>query len=170
MGSVSEFSNSVLSVVKPALHVGEQIDGGLGWRAWAGSTGFAGGSTNSGGRGEFGDTAAQPLTSIAGSSSIIARTVKVLLGFIGNLLHGSRASLFFFSGGLHRLAGVVFTLCKLDGVLLARLGVGALLTTQAVRLHSHASQQQASRRQCGDCLCAHHSQHMRHQKNGSHIM
>lgn len=51
-GGVSEYSKLFRSVVKPALHVGEQIDGRGGWRASDGSGGIAGGETTTGGGGK----------------------------------------------------------------------------------------------------------------------
>ncbi len=105
MGAVSESSNCVRSISKPLLHPFKQIGGGLGWRAWAGSGGLAGAGTTEGG-GELGDTLAQPLASIAGSISVSKRPIQFFLGFICDLLHSSRAALFFLSGCLHGLVGL----------------------------------------------------------------
>lgn len=118
-------SNSVRSLVKPALHVGEQIGGGAGWRAWGGSAGMAGGCTAGGG--EAGDTVAQPLTSISGSSSISAGALQGLVGFIGDFLHLCGAALFLGAGGLLGALGCVGHGLQLRGVAGAGVGVLALL-------------------------------------------
>ena len=145
MGLVSKSSNSVRSFVKPAPHVGEQIGGGFGCRAWAGSGGFFAGCTTKGG-GELGDTVAQPLTSSASSIGVIARRIKLLLGFIGNLLHGERAALFFFASGLHRLARGAFALGELDGMRRLRFGVRGALVGQAHGLQAGERQGQRQQR------------------------
>lgn len=82
-GCVSMLSNFVRSLVKPALHVGEQIGGGVGWRATAGRGGIAGGGTTTGGKGC--DTPAQADTSIGSSSGIRLRAIESGLRFIQGL-------------------------------------------------------------------------------------
>lgn len=138
-------SNCVRSRVKPALHVGEQIGGGVGWRAWAGSAGMAGGSTAGGG--EAGETLAQPLTSISSGISISAGALQGVVGFIGGFLHLCGAALFFGAGFGLGLAGGLLHRLQLHGVALAGLGVCALLAGEAPGLEPGEQQgggQQAS--------------------------
>lgn len=97
-GSVSESSNCVRTLVKPALHVGEQIGGRSGCRATAGRAGIAGGGTTTGG-GDGCDSVAQPLASIKSASSIGAGEVELSLGIVGRLLCGCGSALFFGAGG-----------------------------------------------------------------------
>lgn len=85
-------SNSVRSLVKPALHVGKQIAGGFGWRACTGNTGIAGGATTTGGDG--GELCAQPLTSVSSSTGIRARTLQLLFRFMDYPLQRFGAPLF----------------------------------------------------------------------------
>lgn len=99
---ISESSNSFRSLVNPALHVGKQIGGGVGWRAWDGRTGMAGGCTTTGGKGR--ELVAQPLTSIDSRISIGASTRHDLVGFIDGFLHLCGAALFLGACGIHRLA------------------------------------------------------------------
>lgn len=129
MGLISESSNSVRSFIKPALHPLEQIFGGLGWRACAGSAGVFAGSTTKGGC-EGGHTLAQPLTSSASGVSVIASLIELSLGFIGNLLSRLGAALFFGASVFDGLARGALALCELGRVLLDRLGVLALLIGQ----------------------------------------
>jgi hypothetical protein len=136
-------SNCVRSLVKPALHVGEQIGGGVGWRAWAGSAGMAGGSTAGGG--EAGETLAQPLTSISSGISISARALHGLVGFIGGFLHLCGAALFFGAGGLHGFAAGALEVGDVLGVLCPGVGVRGLLASQAPGLD--AGQQQSGGQQ-----------------------
>lgn len=141
VGSVSKLSNSVRSLVKPALHVGKQIDGGSGWRACTGSAGMAGGCTTTGGKGCA--TVAQPLTSISSGNSISAGSRKGLSGFIGGFLHLCGAALFFSAGAGFGLARGVSQFAHLLGMLGAGVGMGCPLTDQLVGLP--AGQQQGTR-------------------------
>lgn len=127
-------SNSVRSLVKPALHVGEQMAGGVGWRATAGSGGIAGGGTTSGGEG--GDTPAQPASSISSAGSISAGAVKFGLCIFGNLHQVGVSALFFGAGFRHGLARGLLLLAQLFGVAVQRAGVGALLKREAVGLQA----------------------------------
>ena len=103
VGLVSESSNSFRSFIKPALHVGKQIGGGLGCRACTGRAGIAGAATTGGGK--FGDTLAQPVTSIAGGNSISTRLGQVLFSFINDPLQRLSASLLFGPCGCNCLPG-----------------------------------------------------------------
>lgn len=131
-------SNSIRSLVKPLLHDGEQIDGGVGCRAAAGSGGTAGGATTGGGDG--GELCAQALTSVSSSSGVSARALQVTVGFIGGFLHLGGATTFFLAGSLGRLPGLALQLGHLLGVLAPGLGMRGLLAAQAQRLQ--AGQQQ----------------------------
>lgn len=156
-GSVSESSKACRSFVKPALHVGEQIDGGVGWRATAGSGGITGGGTTSGGEG--GDTLAQPASSVSSAGSISAGAVKFGL-CIGCDLHQVGVSALAFGSGLrHRLAGGLLLLEQLFGVAVQRAGVGALLKREAVGLQAgdHESADQGPGCGAGDQLGNHDS-------------
>lgn len=139
-------SNSVRSLIKPALHEGEQIDGGVGWRAWAGSAGMAGGSTAGGGK--AGETVAQPLTSISSGISISEGPRQGFMGFIGGFLQLCAAALFFGAGfGLGQACGLLHRL-QLHGVALAGLGVRALLAGEAPGLEP--GEQQGGSQQAGE--------------------
>lgn len=139
-------SNSVRSLVKPALHVGEQIGGGDGWRAWAGKAGIAGGSTTGGG--EAGETVAQPLTSISSGVSISAGPRQGFMGFIGGFLHLCGAALFFGTRRLHGLPAGALQVGDLFGVLRPRVGVRGLLPSEAPGLEP--GQQQGGGQQAGE--------------------
>lgn len=169
MGAVSESSNCVRSLVKPALHVGKQIGGGLGWRAWAGSGGFAGGGTAEGGS-ELGDTLAQPVTSITGSIGISKRPIQFFLSFIGNPLHGIRAAFFFLACSFDRQPRVAFTsLTILYPHRHRRLVLGSLIS----QTHGLQRQQQAQGHHGGSPghpgtePGRNQSKHTRHQNQGS---
>lgn len=143
-------SNSVRSFIKPALHVGEQIDAGLGCLACAGNGGTAGGATTAGGK--LGDTLAQALTSRGSSVSISARLSDLGLVFIGDILHGGRpAALGFARLGLG-LARPALKPADRLGVRAARLGVRAPLLGEPVGLKAGRSQreQQRNARELGD--------------------
>lgn len=104
-------SNSVRSLVKPALHVGEQIEGGVGWRACTGSAGMAGGGTTAAGDG--GELCAQPLTSVSGSIGVSARTRQLFFGFMDDPLQRFSATLFLDPGCGFSLARGPFQPCQL---------------------------------------------------------
>lgn len=76
---VSESSNSVLSLVKPSLHVGKHSFGGVGWRASPGSRNWARGAEAEGGEG-----CAQALTSISSSALSSIQGIGLLAGFTGD--------------------------------------------------------------------------------------
>ena len=132
-------SNFVRSLVKPALHVGEQIGGGVGWRATAGRGGIAGGGTTTGGEGC--DTAAQADTSPGSSSGISLRTVKSGLRFIQGLPQSSEPSALFRARCGDSLAGRVLHRAQLLRAIPLRACVRALFKHKAVGL-------QASRAEC----------------------
>ncbi len=134
VGLVSESSNSVRSRVKPALHVGEQIGGGVGCRATAGSGGTAGAGTTGGSEG--GETVAQPATSISSGISISAGTVEGVVGFIGGFLHLCGAALFFGAGLLAGHTGGFLQGGQLGGVFGLGFGVRGALVGQAAGLHA----------------------------------
>lgn len=131
---VSMSSNSFRSLVKPALHVGEQIGGGVGWRASVGRGGIAGGGTTTGGEGC--DTLAQADTSIGSASSVSARAIAVGLGFIQDLPQGGETKAFFGAGGGDGLACGTLQIAQLLRVVALRAGVGALLKREAVGLQA----------------------------------
>ena len=133
-GFVSMLSNSVRSLVKPALHVGEQIGGGVGWRAAAGRGGIAGGGTTTGGEGC--DTPAQADTSIGSSSGIRLRAVKSGLCFIQGLPQSSEPSAFFRTRGGDSFTSCAIQLAQLLRVVALRAGVCALLKCKAVGLQA----------------------------------
>lgn len=132
-------SNSVRSLVKPALHVGEQIGGGVGWRATAGRGGIAGGGTTTDGDGC--DTAAQADTSIGSSSGIRLRAIKSGLRFIQGLPQSSEPSGLFRARCGDSFTGRALHRAQLLRVILLRACVRALLDHEAVGL-------QASRAEC----------------------
>lgn len=133
-GSVSVSSKVCRSFVKPALHVGEQIAGGVGCRATAGRSGIFGASTTTGGDG--GDTLAQPASSISSAGSISAGAVKFGL-CIGRDLHEVGVAAFAFRSCLrHGLPRGLLLLAQLFGVAVQRAGVGALLKREAVGLQA----------------------------------
>ena len=127
-------SNSVRSLIKPALHVGEQIGGGVGWRAAAGRGGIAAGGTTTGGKGC--DTPAQADTSIGSASSVSARAITVGLCFIQDLPQGGETKAFFGAGGGDGLACGTLQIAQLLRVVALRAGVGALLKREAVGLQT----------------------------------
>lgn len=133
-GFVSESSDSVRSLIKPALHVGKQIEGGVGCLACTGSAGIAGADTTGGGK--LGDTLAQPLTNVAGRSSISASTRQVLFSFINHPLELSRSALFFGASCFYGDAGCALQLSKLLGVLRLGCFVSRALVSQSNRLQS----------------------------------
>ncbi len=150
-------SNSVRSIIKPALHVGEQIDGGVGWRATAGSGGITGGGTTSGGDG--GDTLAQPASSVSSAGSISAGAVKFGL-CIGGDLHQVGVAAFAFGSCLcHGLPRGLLLLAQLFGVAAERAGMGDLLEREAVGLQAgdHESADQGPGCGAGDQLGNHDS-------------
>ncbi len=134
-------SNSVRSLVKPALHVGKQIAGGAGCRAWGGSGGIAGACTTGGGNG--GETVAQPLASISSGNSISAGAIEGVRGFIGDLLQRGAAALFLGARGGLGVAAGLGQHAQLLGVPGAGVGVRRLLGTQAQGLHGNGRQQAA---------------------------
>lgn len=129
---VSVSSNFVRSFIKPALHVGEQIGGAVGWRAAAGRGGIVGGGTTTGGKGC--DTLAQADTSIGSASSISARAIAVGLCFIQDLPQGSETAVAFGTGFGDSLAGSALQRAQLLRVVALRAGVCALLDGEAVGL------------------------------------
>lgn len=133
-GCVSMLSNSVRSLVKPALHVGEQIGGGVGWRATAGRGGIAGGGTTTGGEGC--DTAAQADTSIGSSSGIRLRAIKSGFRFIQGLPQSSEPSGLFRARGGDSLAGRALHRAQLLRVIPLRACVRALFKHKAVGLQA----------------------------------
>lgn len=133
-GCVSMLSNSVRSLVKPALHVGEQIGGGVGWRATAGRGGIAGGGTTTGGKGC--DTAAQADTSIGSSSGIILRANESGLRFIQGLPQSSEPSALFRTRCGDSLASGTLQRAQLLRVIPLRACVRALFKHKAVGLQA----------------------------------
>ena len=125
---VSVSSNSIRSFIKPALHVGEQIGGGAGWRATLGSAGMAAGSTTAGVKG--GELCAQALTSIGSSTSIRARAGKLGVSFIGGFLHLVGATFFLGSSGIDGRPGAALHGGHALGVVGPGLGMGGLLGGQ----------------------------------------
>lgn len=115
-GLVGKLANDARSFVNPAEHVGEQIAGGVGWRAACGSFGTSGGAT--GGSGELAGPVAQ-----ADSSSVSAAHIS---------LEGLAGSVFGIKGLLQLLLApalfgprVVFGgQCLARGVALGLVGVG----------------------------------------------
>lgn len=150
-------SNFVLSRVKPALHVGEQIGGCVGWRAAAGRGGIAGGGTTTGGEGC--DTPAQADTSIGSASSVSARAIKVGLCFIQDLPQGGETKAFFGAGGGDGLAGGALQRAQLLRVVTLRAGVVALLDGEAVGLQAGQGERghQKPRERAGEQACNHDS-------------
>lgn len=132
-------SNSVRSFVKPALHVGEQIGGGVGWRATAGRGGIAGGGATTGGEGC--DTPAQADTSIGSSSGISLRAIESGLCFIQGLPQSSEPSGLFRARRGGSLTGCALHRAQLLRVIPLRACVRALFKHKAVGL-------QASRAEC----------------------
>ena len=140
-------SNSVRSLIKPALHVGEQIGGGVGWRAAAGRGGIAAGGTTTGGKGC--DTPAQADTSIGSASSVSARAITVGLCFIQDLPQGSETKAFFGAGRGDGLAGGALQCAQLLRVIALRTCVRALLDGEAVGLQ--AGQGERGKQEPGQC-------------------
>ena len=132
-------SNSVRSLIKPALHVGEQIGGGVGWRATAGRGGIAGAGTTTGGEGC--DTLAQADTSIGSASSVSARAIKSGLRLIQGLPQSSEPSGLFRACSGDSLAGRALHRAQLLRVIPLRACVRALFKHKAIGL-------QASRAEC----------------------
>lgn len=91
------------SRLQPSEHVGKQLAGGAGCRAWEGSGGIAGGATTAGGDGC--DALAQPSTSSSGASGISTRQGGEFVGMVGDLLHCRDAAGFLGSGGFLGLEG-----------------------------------------------------------------
>lgn len=131
---VSMSSNSFRSLVKPALHVGEQIVGAVGWRASAGRGGIAGGGTTTGGKGC--DTPAQADTSIGSASSVSARAIAVGLCFIQDLPECGKAACFFGAVRGDGLASGTIERAQLLRVVALRAGVRALFKREAVGLQA----------------------------------
>lgn len=127
-------SNSVRSRIKPALHVGEQIGGGVGWRATSGRGGIAGGGTATGGEGC--DTPAQADTSPGSSSGISLRAVKSGLRFIQGLPQSSEPSGLFRARCGDSLAGRALHRAQLLRVIPLRACVRALFKHKAVGLQA----------------------------------
>ena len=146
-------SNFVRSLVKPALHVGEQIGAGVGWRATAGRGGIAGGGTTTGGEGC--DTAAQADTNIGSSSGIILRTIESGFRFIQGLPQSSEPSAFFCARSGDGLAGCVFQRAQLLGVVTLRAGVCALLKCKTVGLQ--AGRAKRNGQEPRERTCEHHT-------------
>ncbi len=143
-------SNSVRSFVKPALHVGEQIGGGVGWRATAGRGGIAGGGATTGGEGC--DTPAQADTSIGSSSGIRLRAIESGLCFIQGLPQSSEPSVFFRARSGDSLASRVPQRAQLLHMIALRAGVVALLDREAVGLQTCQGKrrEQQPRERAGD--------------------
>ena len=123
-------SNFVRSLIKPALHVGEQIGGGVGWRATAGRGGIAGGGTTTGGEGC--DTAAQADTSIDSASGISLRAIKSGFRFIQGLPQSGEPPAFFRARRGDSLAGCALQRTQLPRVIALRASVCALFKYKAV--------------------------------------
>lgn len=147
---VSVSSNSVRSLIKPALHVSEQIGGGVGWRASCGRGGIAGGGTTTGGEG--GDTLAQADTSIGSASSISARAIAVGLCFIQDLPQGCKSACFFGAVCGDGIAGCALQRAQLLRVVTLRAGVCPLLDGEAVGLQTCQGKrrEQQPRERAGD--------------------
>lgn len=136
-------SNSVRSLVKPALHVGEQIDGGFGWRACTGRAGTAGGATTAGGDG--GELCAQPLTSVSSSIGVSARTRQLFFGFMDDPLQRFGAALFLGPGGGFSLARGPFQPGQVLGMLGPCGGMVGLLGGQTPGLQAGCHDRQHQR-------------------------
>ena len=128
-------SNSVRSLIKPALHVGKQTDGGVGCRACTGSTGMAAGATTAAGKGGA-ELCAQPLANVSSSIGISTRARQFLFGFINHLLQRLGAPLFFGPGCDMRLDRFPLEPRHLLGMLQASRRVITLLGRQAVGLQA----------------------------------
>ena len=112
-GMVSIFSKLSSSVDSPAEHVGEQIEGGAGWRASGGKGGIAAACV-----GKYRvDSCAQPLASNASGRSVSSRDRGLFLGIITGFLHGGCAPPFFDAGGLNRRDGSLSLGGQILGVL-----------------------------------------------------
>lgn len=132
---VSESSNSVRSLINPALHVGKQIEGGVGCRACTGRDGIAAGATTAAGKGGA-ELCAQPLANVRSSIGISTRARQFLFGFINHPLQRVHAPLFLGPGrGLGRCCRTLQA-GNVLGVLHAGLGMVALLGRQAVGLQA----------------------------------
>lgn len=107
VGSVGVCSQLSRSLVSPAEHVGKHIEGVAGCRACAGSGGIAGGPTCGD---KLGESCAQAVSSNPSSASIIARSIGLMCGFIGNLRLGVGAPLLFGAGGFNRLVALLLGL------------------------------------------------------------
>ena len=97
---ISYGSKLSTSLVHPSEHVGEQIAGGAGWRAWGGSDGIGGAAITTGGNGGGAD--AQPVTSSSSVHSSNAQGVGGKFGMAGDLLEFCGAALIFDPGRLAR--------------------------------------------------------------------
>lgn len=99
VGGVSKFCNSVRSLVKPELHVGEHTVGGLGWRAAWGSGSGRGSAGASTGEGKL---LAQPLTSITSAISIRRSGLFTFGGILRLLFKCHSVAALFVTLGLQR--------------------------------------------------------------------
>jgi len=127
---VSVESNSVLSFIKPSLHVGEQIGGGSGCRASWGRGGIAAGFTTAGG-----ELLAQALTSSASSTGSSQGGLGLFLGIGYHLGLFGLSALFLGPLGFAGLTGLLFGL----GAVVRELGLDF---RPAGPLHSSCSQGQ----------------------------
>lgn len=138
MSLVSESSKVIRSLVKPALHDGEQIGGGVGCRASAGSGGRVAWGVAAGGLGG-GEGAAQALTSSTGSSKVISKVRGFLAGMFNFLLHRLGAPEFFGSRSLDGHTGFALPVAALALQLGHRLLVVGALVGQAQGLQAQQS-------------------------------
>ena len=86
-GLVCKGANESSSFESPAEHVGIQISGAGGWRAWIGSGGMDGGCTTEGG-----ETLAQPIIRRPSGIGISARRTCGNFSMVGLLLDGDNAA------------------------------------------------------------------------------
>ncbi|WQB84916.1 hypothetical protein SOM08_06265 [Hydrogenophaga sp. SNF1] len=115
----------------PCEHPCEQIEGvgTFDTRACDGSGGVLGGATEAGGKG--GKLPPQALSSSASVNSVALSHKAGLVGFICGFLHLCGAASFFGSGSLGGAARLPLPIGMYLGVLVAGVGMGALLVRQA---------------------------------------
>lgn len=130
MSGASESSNSVRSLVKPALHDGKQIGGGVGWRASVGSGGRLACGVAAGGLGGCeGD--AQALTSHTSSSKVSRQGLGFASGIVSLLFCHRGAAVFFGARRVNGHAGLALPVAALALKLGDRLLVVGVLVGQA---------------------------------------
>jgi hypothetical protein len=91
-GLVCVSSNVCRSRINPLEQLGEQIAGGLGWRASGGSIGIAGGATTGG---KVAGVLAQPVRKSSSTPGISPRRSGLVVGTFDGFLQLSHPALFF---------------------------------------------------------------------------